>query len=131
MFLYSHWLKLPIQTRTLIANQFLIVKKSSTEVFNNEIVKDGYIVGDIEQALNVDALQKYTGSDETDMAVLWDMLVAKIEGRELPAVGLVSEPTTFNAQTIEPILVVPEEVLEVAKSNPSVMSGKKRGPKKK
>lgn len=85
MFLFSKWLQLPLTTRALIAAQFGIIKRGSTEVFNNEVVKDGYVLGEIEAALNIDAIQKYVVSDNTDMAILWDMMVAKAEGKEYVA----------------------------------------------
>jgi hypothetical protein len=83
MFLYHLWLELPIQTRHKIAAQFNIPKKGATEVFDNQIKSDGYFIKDIEQLLNVDAIQKYTESNETDMMTLWLYLVAKAEGREI------------------------------------------------
>ncbi len=82
LFLYGQWLKLPLTTRAQIASQFGIIKRGSTEVFENRVVNDGYVIGEIEAALNIDALQKNLGSDLTDMAVLWDMMVCKAEGRE-------------------------------------------------
>lgn len=88
MFLYGHWLKLPINTRHILAQVFGITKKSSTEVFNNEVVKDGYLIGDIESALNIDAIQKYTDSIDTDMAVLWKLMVDKVEGKITPSVEI-------------------------------------------
>ncbi len=93
MFLYGQWLKLSLPTRALIAAQFGIIKRGSTEVFDNQIVKDGYVIGEIEAALNIDAIQKYVGSENTDMAILWDMLVCKAEGREYtpPVVEVVPE----------------------------------------
>lgn len=81
MFLYSKWLGLPINTRHKIAAQFGIKKRGSTEVFDNQIKSDGYVVKEIEEALNIDAIQKYLEVSETDMMVLWDKLVAKIEGK--------------------------------------------------
>lgn len=104
MFLYSKWLSLPLQTRHAIARQFNIVKRGSTEVFNNEVKHDGYVISEVEGTLNIDALQKYLSVDETDMAKLFEWMVAKIEGKDI--MGLVSEPVTFNARTIEPVVKV-------------------------
>lgn len=83
MFLYSHWCSLPLATRHKIAEKFNIIKKRPTHVVNDYVQEDGYIVKDIEEALNVDAIQKFLNSQETDMAILWDNLIAKIEGREI------------------------------------------------
>ncbi len=88
MFLYHAWCELNINTRHRIAQDFNIAKKLPTEVFNNTIKSDGYVVKDIEQALNIDALQKYIGTSETDMALLWTWLVDKAEGRELTNVNI-------------------------------------------
>lgn len=81
MFLYSHWLRLPVNTRHQLAVMFGIKKTGATEVANNEVVKDGYAIKDIEEALNIDALQKYLNTDETDFLVLWDWLISGAEGR--------------------------------------------------
>lgn len=75
MFLYHQWLQLPITTRIRIASDFGIEKKGSTHVQDNVVQSDGYLVKDVEQALNVDALQKKLNTKVTDMAVLWEMLI--------------------------------------------------------
>jgi hypothetical protein len=76
MFLYSRWLSLPITTRIKIASDFGIIKKGSTHVVDNKIQSDGYVISEVEEALTVPALQKYLNTDETDMSILWSMLVA-------------------------------------------------------
>ncbi len=103
MFLYSRWLQLPLPTRAAIASSFGIIKKGSTEVFENRVVSDGYVITEVEEALNIDAIQKYLGADDTDMVVLWDKMVCKVEGREY-------EPPR--------ILVVPKEFFDEIKDNP-------------
>lgn len=75
-------MELPITTRHKIAVQFGIIKKGSTEVFNNTVKSDGYVIKDIEEALNVDAIQYYLEVNETDMLTLWMWMIDKIEGRE-------------------------------------------------
>lgn len=82
MFLYSAWTNLNINTRHEIAARFGIIKKHSTEVVENVIKNDGYTIKDVEEALNIDAIQEFLGVKVTDMAILWNLLVAKIEGRE-------------------------------------------------
>lgn len=92
MILYSRWLKLPIATRQTIALAFGIPKKNSTHVVDNSVRDDGYLVGDIDTALTVEALQKYLNRTESDPAVLWDLLLAKTEGRDLsPEIPVVPE----------------------------------------
>lgn len=81
MFMYSSWMRLPLTTRALLATQFGFSKTGSTHVQDNVVVADGYRIGDIEAALNLAAIQKYVGSTDTDMMVLWQMMVDKIEGR--------------------------------------------------
>lgn len=81
IFLYSHWIALPLPTRHEIARQFGIVKKSPTHVFDNVVKDDGFLVKDIESALTIEAIQKYLGTNDTDMVLLWNCMVDKIEGR--------------------------------------------------
>ena len=81
MILYSKWLDLPITTRIKIAEQFGIVKRGSTEVFNNTIKSDGFLIKEIETALAVGALQNYVDEPkETDLVVLWNLMLNKING---------------------------------------------------
>lgn len=106
MFLYHKWMELNINTRHAIAAQFGIEKKGSTEVFNNTIKSDGYLVKDVEQALNIDALQEYLGTHETDMMILWMWLVEKIEGKELTQVNMdTTIPTVSEAKHSTPVAV--------------------------
>jgi len=79
MILYSKWLELSLTTRVKITEIFGIQKKSSTHVEDNKVVSDGYLIKDIETALNVEALQKYLKNNETDLAKLFLMLVDTIE----------------------------------------------------
>lgn len=83
MFLYSLWCDLPLATRHKIALDFGIEKKGPTEVFSNTIKSDGYLVKDIETALTVEVLQKYIGTQETQLHILWTMLMDKLEGKEV------------------------------------------------
>lgn len=76
MFLYSAWCALDLPTRHKLAQQFNIPKKHPTHVVDNRIQSDGYDVVDIERALNVDAIQTFLDTKETDMAILWTWLVS-------------------------------------------------------
>lgn len=102
MFLYSAWCSLSLPTRIALAEKFGIVKRGSTEVSDNTIKSDGYLIKEVEEALNVDALQKYLETEETDMKVLWTLLVNKIEGKvvEVPVIQEIGTNTTPNA-TVE------------------------------
>lgn len=126
LFLYSSWLKLPIATRHKIAAEFNIQKRGGTEVANNEVVKDGYILGDIESALNIDALQKYTNSvvaDNSDYALLWAYMVDKIEGRFPPVVEIV--PSVITELPIP--VVIATEMKDNGDGTHSIVLPKKKG----
>ncbi len=83
MILYSRWCELPLSTRHKIAGEFGIIKKGPTHVADNVVRDDGYAVKDIEAALTMHSLQKYLGTSETDVTVLWSYLVDKMEGRDI------------------------------------------------
>lgn len=77
-FPYSKWLSTPLSVRVQIADKFNIEKKGSIEVFNNEVIKDGYSIKDIEDSITLSSLQELLGTTETDPHILWDYLLAKI-----------------------------------------------------
>lgn len=52
MALYSRWLELPLHVRVTIATQHKLERKGNVEVFNNQVIKDGYDLKDIEQVLS-------------------------------------------------------------------------------
>ncbi len=83
MILFSQWLSLPLSTRHKIASEFGIEKKGPTEVFNNTIKSDGFLIKDIESALTVERIQKYFGTTETNLTVLWNYLIDKMEGKDI------------------------------------------------
>lgn len=132
VFLYSHWLKLSIATRHKIAAEFGIQKKGATEVANNEVVKDGYILGDIETALNIDAIQKYLGTEETNYAILWEYLVAKIEGRTptAQAAPVIAETVVETSPAVKPVEEVMKELKEVTPPSKRILPGAPMPPKK-
>lgn len=94
MLLYSAWLALPINTRHEIAKGLGIVKKTPTHVQDNVIVSDGYNIHDVENALTVENLQNYlgVGLQETDINVLWDMLINPMPDVHMTPTNL--EPAT-------------------------------------
>lgn len=104
VFLYGLWLKLPLTTRAILAKEFGFSKVGPTHVFDNRIISDGYKLEDVEERLNIDAIQKYTGSDNTDMQVLWDLMVAKAENRvpENEVAAIVEEVIVINDIVVEP-----------------------------
>jgi len=78
-------------------------------VRDNYVESDGYKIEDVERALNIDALQKYTGSESTDMQVLFDLMVAKAEGK-YPI--LVTESPTITKE-----MIAPGNVIEIPADN--------------
>lgn len=87
MQIYSTWLSLSISVRHQIAHKLGIVKKFPTEVQDNQIKTDGYVLKDIEEALSIENLQKYLETDETDHATLLKWL---IEGKPQTGSGVIS-----------------------------------------
>ena len=132
--MYHAWMNLPLTTRYEIASQFGIIKKNPTHVFDNVVKDDGFIIKDIEEALTIDALQKYLGNTETDHTLLWNMTLDKIEGRDQM---VVLTPENFPQSEVPyvepaPLEVAPEiivkheeEIAEVKKQ----FSGNKGRPK--
>ena len=93
MFSYSLWRSLELPARIKIANDLGIKKIGPTHVRDNVVESDGYVIGDVEKALNVDALQAYLQTDKIDLATLFNMLVKNARGEEVkPVVEAVIEP---------------------------------------
>lgn len=111
MFLFSVWRSVPLPTRIKIATAFGIAKVGPTHVRDNYVESDGYKIEDVERALNVDALQKYTGLESTDMAVLFNAVVAIAEGVQVVQVPAVDTSTTVAESMAKPekIKVIPPE----------------------
>ncbi len=133
MFLYASWLKLDLSVRARIATQFGIPKTLPTHVQDNVVVQDGYKVQDVESALNIDAIQQYIGVEHTDMATLWDLLVAKIEGREVvDEVDAAPDSVVLKDSGTEEIVDTPPstEELSVVTLEPKVTSPAKKAVKK-
>lgn len=113
MFMYSSWMRLPLTTRTLLATHFGFSKTGPTHVQDNVVVADGYKISDIEAALNVDAIQKYVGSESTDLMELWTMMVDKVEGRApVPTEEPVTEMIVGAGYFDEPATKTIDEAIE-------------------
>lgn len=101
-------MRLSLPTRALIAKEFGFTKVGATHVSDNRIVSDGYNVDDVERQLSTENLQKFTGVEDTDSSVLWDLMVAKVEGRQItpevtqPVVEVPVETPTVETPAIEP-----------------------------
>lgn len=132
MFLYSRWLQLPLTTRHKLAAHFGIIKRGSTEVFDNQIKSDGYLVKEIEEALNIDAIQKYLGVAETDMLTLWMWLIEKIEDRPLTQVNIDTTTAEINKTFDENFIETINKLEIVDPTSPKYVAIKpKRGRPKK
>lgn len=128
MFLYSQWRQLPLDIRNDIAKQFGISKSGPTHVDSNVIVSDGYKIEEVEAALNIDALQSFTGSDDTNMTVLWDLMVNRIMNPVAePAVEVPAEEVPAEAPVVEE---APEPVIETPIVEPAVEKPTKKVTKK-
>jgi hypothetical protein len=98
MAFYYLWHGVSLNTRHAIAKVFNIPKRGSTEVVDNQIKSDGYVIAEIDSILTVDALQKYIGTQETDIVKLWNWMVDKVEGRELTGLNI---DTTISPQNFD------------------------------
>lgn len=120
MILYSKWVGTPLATRNTLAQALGIAKTGTVEVQDNRVVKDGYALVDVENGLVAEKLQAYAGSTETDLPTLFELAIAKAEGREAPMVINVAsmepmpeEPKVDAATIVEPA-PAPEPVVETA-----------------
>ena len=100
MLLYGSWLQLPINTRHALAHAFKINKKNPTHVVDNMVRDDGYPIGDVERALNMEAMQEYVGTASTSEELVWAAVVAKAEGREVTISQTVDVSSVVNPDTI-------------------------------
>jgi hypothetical protein len=119
MILYSSWIQLPLPTRHIIASHFNITKRGPTEVFDNQIKSDGYAVKEIESALSMEAMQKFTGSTLTDMLELWNLTLLKVNDPD----GYAEKITLAEKQN--------EPKVELPKKKQLVATDKKRAKKPK
>lgn len=105
--MYAKWFSLPLSIRSQIATKFGVAKTGPTHVQDNRVVSDGYKFEEVERALNVKAMKEFVGIDSTDdMATLMDLVVAKIEGREIPTPEM---PAVAIAMTVEPTPLPPPD----------------------
>lgn len=121
MFLYAQWRGLSLVTRAVLAKEFGFSKVGPTHVVDNRIESDGYKLDDVERSLNIDAIQKYTGVESTDMQVLWNAMIDKAEGRDFSV-----KESFINTENISPGI----KLVEIEKGT-EVSVPKKRGRKPK
>lgn len=121
-FYYTRWLELPLATRISLALVFGIAKIRPTHVSDNRVADDGYNVKDIENALSLENIQKYLETKETDMVILWQDLIDKVEGR----VGTIA-PTALIIDEAEQEEMNKEYEARTGKTAPRAEAPKKRG----
>lgn len=102
MIQYSKWLAIPLGTRVKIAQEFGIAKNRSTSVINNVVVDDGYVITEVENAMNVQTMQKFCDSKEKDANVLLDLVVAKIEYVAPVTASIPVSPTPIEISNAKP-----------------------------
>lgn len=110
MFSYAKWRTLPMHVRNDIAVQFGIPKSGTTHVDSNQIVSDGYKVEDIDAKLTPEAIQEYVGVINSDMEVVWDMMIDKVQGIEPKEEVVVPEAVPeipIESSPVEPTLTEP------------------------
>lgn len=112
---YSSWISLPLSTRVKIAEAFGFLKLRSTHVADNQVVDDGYILQDVENALKVASLQNYLKSTETDVTKLFQTLVDKMEGRETPPIVIPEEVVYSEYEAYEAVEQPVKKVKKVVK----------------
>lgn len=71
------WLKLSYETRQLLVVQFNITRSVPAHVENNQVVSDGHSSKDL-SVLNVESLQKFLESTETDFTKLFNNTLKKL-----------------------------------------------------
>lgn len=118
---YSKWMAIPLGTRVKIAQEFGIAKNRSTSVINNVVVDDGYVITDVENSMNVNAMQAFVDSKEKDENTLLDLVVAKVEYVQPVVVPVVqvTAPTPLEVSNAKPekIRVVKVPVKKVTTKN--------------
>lgn len=112
------WLSVKHETRLLISRLFNIPKSSFVEVSNNKVISDGHSQGDL-ALITVERLQSELGGEETDIFVLFNKLILKLE----TTVEVVDEPKKDEPKEIVresvPEVSSPAEAGTIEKRNPS------------
>ena len=70
-----------------------MVKARPTHVADNKVIDDGYNVLDLESFLTVETLQKVLNTTETDIDILWDMLIGNKKEESVSQPEILKEVT--------------------------------------
>lgn len=107
------WIKLSPTVKTKIAELFNIPRNGASHVNDNLVIADGYLDRDL-AVLNVESMNKFLGTNETDIFPLWNLMIKHIEVLVTPAPAAVEpEKRTEINITIEngqPIIKTTEVV---------------------
>lgn len=84
------WIPLQYEVKMKIVELFKIPRNGATHVVDGQVQSDGYLDRDL-AVLNVLNLQKVLDTDETNLFVLWNDLIAMIETQLTPAIEEIQE----------------------------------------
>lgn len=101
------WLKIPMNIRFLMVEEFKIPKSGFTHVEDGQVLTDGYSEKDL-QTLTLEKLQSYLNNQETDYYKLLNLLTKKLEQR----LNTQQEVYTEETQKTESEIINNEEVKE-------------------
>lgn len=83
------WMSLEKNTRIHLAEVFKLTPSGVTEVRDQEVVSDGYLVDDL-KGITLEKMCEYIGSTET-FSRAWEITLAKVYAHFNPPVGVISE----------------------------------------
>lgn len=77
------WIRLPHAVKQSIAKQFFISRTGASHVVDGVVQSDGHTDKDL-SVLNVANMQAYLGSKDTDIFILWNSLIKKVQAELNP-----------------------------------------------
>ena len=80
------WLALSKEMRAQLAKDFNLVQSGGCEVFDNEVISDGYTINDL-LGINRKTMETYVGSKE-EWIKLWELTVSKAKSILYPPINL-------------------------------------------
>ena len=81
------WMQAPQALRNQIALDFGLTRTGASEIYGDELIKDGFSVEDL-APLTEEAMAEYVGSMET-LPRLWELTVAKAYSILNPITGII------------------------------------------
>lgn len=77
------WVRLPHALKQKIVKQFNIPRTGASHVVDGVVQTDGHTDKDL-SVLNVPNMQEFLGSKETDIFILWNILIKKLQAELNP-----------------------------------------------